>query len=118
MCNKHVILFFTMFFLLSGSAMAATSKLWGQKGEKWKPQNRLPDYAYAGYHTTGFRDIPTPPVKITINDDGDKDITAELKAAVGSAQGKRYVILIPEGTWKLSNVITIKKSGIVSRTPI
>jgi hypothetical protein len=95
----------------------AQSALWGDcSGDRWEPSNRLPDYSYAGYHTTGFRDLPTHPVSHTIDDDGDGDITAELRAAIALADGTSpFVILIPAGRWEVSNLIEVKKSHVVIR---
>src|SRR6202043_4033415 len=43
-----------------GSAVPCDySALWGVKGEKWKPEERLPDFSYAGYHA-GEAAIPNP----------------------------------------------------------
>ena len=36
------------------------SDLWGKDGEKWKPDSRLPDFSYAGYHCG---EDPIPKIK-------------------------------------------------------
>src|SRR6266853_2204084 len=36
---------------------AQYSQLWGDHGEQWSPQGRLPDFSFAGYHS-GEKPLP------------------------------------------------------------
>ncbi len=96
---------------------AAHSKLWGKHGELWTPHGRLPDFSYAGYHS-GERPIPELPTGIRVTDygavgDGRTDCTAAFKAAIAHAD--TGVIEIPEGRYLISDILWIRKSGIVLR---
>ncbi len=46
-----------------------TSALWGEQGEKWSAQSRLPDFSFAGYHC-GEDPIPRVAVAASIRDFG------------------------------------------------
>ncbi|RYG61723.1 hypothetical protein EON80_23725, partial [bacterium] len=94
------------------------SELWGQSGEKWTPQNRLPDFSHAGYHG-GDAPIPLVPVVKNIKTDfgakGDgttDDSLAFERAIAGTDNG---ALLIPAGRYKLSRVLEIRKSNLVLR---
>ncbi len=93
------------------------SDLWGREGEKWKPEGRLPDFSYAGYH---FGEEALPTVKAVCDvtqfgarGDGKTDCTqAFLKAIEVTDKG---AIMIPAGRYLVSDIIWIKKPGIVLR---
>ncbi len=93
------------------------SDLWGKDGEKWSPQSRLPDFSFAGYH---FGEDPLPEVEAAADvtrfgakGDGKTDCTeAFLKAIAATDEG---AITIPEGRFLLSDIIWIKKPGLVLR---
>ncbi len=99
------------------SARADTSQLWGQNGELWTPQSRLPDFSFAGYRS-GEAPIPTPPVKGNVRDfgakgDGTTDDTAAFKRAIAATNDG--ALLIPAGRYLLSDMLTIRKSNLVLR---
>jgi len=95
--------------------MADTSELWGKAGEKWTPKSRLPDFSYAGYRG-GERPIPDLPVKCSVKDFGAvgdgvaDDTTAFLKAIKAVREG---TILIPAGRYRITEMLRIRKGGIV-----
>ena len=95
----------------------APSKLWGRRGELWRPDSRLPFFGYAGYHCG---DDPIPEVKVVakVTDYGAKaddeigDADA-IQAAIDAT--KNGAILVPPGRFILDKPITIKKSNVVLR---
>ena len=67
---------------------APTSALWGQEGELWTPQSRLPDFSFAGYHS-GNDPIPDVPVKANVKNfgavgDGEADDSQAFLSAIAS----------------------------------
>ena len=81
------------------------SKLWGKRGEAFKPTGRLMDWSYAGYQH-GEKAIPStkPTLLLTsfgaIADDG-KDDTAAFEKALAAVATKGGTIGIPKGTFIL-----------------
>ena len=104
--------------LAAGLAPAAdVSSLWGSKGEAWKEDSRLPDFSFAGYRL-GEAPLPTVPVVGDVRShgargDGQSDDTEAFKAAVKAPP--RGAILVPPGRYVLTDVIEIRRSGIVLR---
>lgn len=99
------------------------SQLWGEEGKRWSPTSRLPDFSYCGYHY-GEDPIPMVPVVANVTDFGadasdQEDDTAAFSAAIEHVtalpRGKRGAILIPAGTYIISDVVRIAASGIVLR---
>jgi len=95
----------------------ANSTLWGVDGELWKADGRLPDYAYAGYHT-GTDPLPDVPVTANVKDFGAKgdgtadDTQAFLDAIAATSSG---AILVPQGKYVITKRLQIKKSNVVLR---
>lgn len=94
------------------------SSFWGAAGEKWKPEGRLPDFSYAGYHA-GEAKLPTPPARWDLKRDfhaaGDgrtDDSEALLKAIQSIPSG---VLFIPKGTYVISNRIDITRGNLILR---
>jgi len=105
-----------LFFALPLHA-ATPSALWGEHGEKWTPQSRLPDFSHAGYHG-GEVPLPAPAVvtdvkKLGALGDGTTDDTAAFRLAIAATSCG--TIFIPAGRYLLTDTITIAKSGIVLR---
>ena len=103
---------------LAGDGSAQSySELWGEAGEKWSPQSRLPDFSRAGYHNGG-RLIPDVPVVTNVMDfgavgDGQADDTEAFRNAIeATADG---AILIPEGRFVITGTLKIRKRGVVLR---
>lgn len=94
-----------------------TSALWGERGEKWSPQGRLPDFSHAGYHR-GERALPEVPRMASVKDfgavgDGEADDTKAIQAAIdGTRQG---AVFVPPGRYKITDYIRITKSNVVLR---
>lgn len=93
------------------------SDLWGQSGERWTPQSRLPDFAFAGYRT-GNVPIPTLPVVANVRSFGAvgdgvaDDSQAFLNAIAATSSG---AISIPAGRYKITKVLKITKSNVALR---
>ncbi len=104
--------------IATGLTTAQTySELWGENGEKWTPQSRLPDFSFAGYR---FGEEPLPEPKVTANvkeygakGDGETDDTDAFLDAI--AYTDSGAILIPEGRYILSDILRIKKPNLVLR---
>ena len=93
------------------------SKLYGRTGELWKPEGRLINAAYAGYHT-GIDPIPdvAGPMK-RVTDFGAKpdDMVDDSQAFLDAIAGTDGVLLIPAGRYIVSQRLEIKKSNFVLR---
>lgn len=93
------------------------SALWGEKGEEWTPQSRLPDFSFAGYHS-GEKAIPDVTVVANVTDfgakgDGVTDSTAAFNKAIQASENG--AIFIPEGRYVITDIVNINKSNIVLR---
>lgn len=93
------------------------SDLWGQAGERWSPQSRLPDFSFAGYRT-GTVALPTPAIVSNVKSYGAvgdgiaDDSQAFLNAIAATSSG---AISIPAGRYKITKVLKITKSNLVLR---
>jgi len=93
------------------------SELWGEHGEKWTPHSRLPDFSFAGYQS-GEKNPPRPAPVANVRDFGAKgdgvqdDTAAFLKAIENTREG---VISIPAGRYLITDILWIKKPGLVLR---
>ena len=93
------------------------SDLWGERGENWTPQSRLPDFSHAGYHR-GEQPLPILPRGISVKDfgakgDGVSDDTKAFVAAI--AQVERGAIEAPPGRYRITGLLEINRSGVVLR---
>ena len=103
--------------LVFADESAIYSELWGAAGEKWSPTSRLPDFTYAGYFR-GEKAIPFVGVRLNVKDFGalgdgvhdDSDAFIEAIAELDSG-----AIFIPEGRYKITKILRIKKSNVVLR---
>ncbi len=98
-------------------ARGEPSRLWGTNGELWSATGRLPDFSFAGYRH-GEAEIPTVPVSTDVRKhgargDGYTDDTAAFRRAVEATE--RGAILVPAGRYVLTEIITIRRSGVVLR---
>ncbi|EFN50959.1 hypothetical protein CHLNCDRAFT_141582 [Chlorella variabilis] len=107
--------------LLAPPVAAANSKLWGRGGSLWTPAGRLMDFSFAGYHQ-GNDPLPDPPVTKSVLDFKRRGMsdTAMLQAALSWANKQRpatgyTVLLIPKGTYTLTEKLIIKSSRVVLR---
>lgn len=101
----------------NADAAPGTSALWGQAGERWTDQSRLPDFSFAGYRC-GETPIPQIAVTTSVMDFGAKgdgvadDTQAFIKAVNETPKG---AIFIPQGRYVLTQVVKITKSNLVLR---
>jgi hypothetical protein len=111
------LIFLSLFPYPRTSYGQTTSLLWGESGELWTPQSRLPDFSFAGYRSGGTP-IPDVAVKGNVKDFGAKgdgvtdDSQAFLKAISSVSNG---AILVPAGRYLITEVLFIKKSNVVLR---
>jgi len=83
----------------------------------WRADSRLPDFSYAGYHR-GDKALPTVGVATDVTrfgaDGGDTvDDTDALRKAIAAT--RRGAIFIPAGRYVISDVVEIRKPGVVLR---
>ena len=95
----------------------ATSGLWGTNGELWSATSRLPDFSYAGYHC-GEAPLPDVAPGVSIKQfgakgDGATDDTQAFLAALAAV--KNGAIEVPAGRYVITNILEIKRSGVVLR---
>ncbi len=105
--------------LLVAVAFAGTSQLWGEAGELWQPTGRLPDFSYAGYRA-GEEEPPAWDAVVDVRDhgavgDGETDDTQAFRDAIAAVPEEGGVVLVPAGTWRLEQVLTIDRSHVVLR---
>lgn len=96
--------------------MTTYSELWGEAGERWSPQSRLPDFSYAGYHC-GEAPLPTVAPGVSVltfgaKGDGETDDTAAFRAALATVNG---AIEVPPGRYRITDTLEINRSGVVLR---
>lgn len=79
------------------SVVADTSELWGERGEKWTAQSRLPDFSFAGYdYGYGCGEVPIPQVAVVAS---GKDFGATRSGATDdTAAFIRAMNDTPKGT--------------------
>lgn len=120
-CARRGVFVFALALGVAGWAGVATapaqSALWGERGEKWDPAGRLPDFSRAGYHA-GEAPLPAVPQAASVKDfgavgDGVADDTKAFQAAIdATASG---AVLVPPGRYKITDFVRIRKSGVVLR---
>ncbi len=93
------------------------SALWGQNGELWTPTSRLPDFSFAGYHRSEEQP-PSVSQTASVKDfgavgDGETDDTQSFLKALTKVE--KGAILVPEGRYKITQILTLAKSGVVLR---
>ena len=91
--------------------------MWGEHGERWTTESRLPDFSFAGYHR-GDQPIPDVPQVANVKDfgavgDGVADDTKALQTAIEQTKGG--AIYVPAGRYKITDFVTITKSNVVLR---
>ena len=93
------------------------SDLWGEGGETWSPQSRLPDFSFAGYRS-GESPLPTALATQSVSQfgavgDGKTDCTkAFMRAIKATHQG---VLEIPAGRFMINDIIPIDRPNLVLR---
>ena len=108
---------FVIILVLTATASAQTSDLWGVNGEGWNPRSRLPDFSYAGYHS-GEAPLPEVAPGVSVKDfgargDGETDDTAAFLKALATV--KSGAIEVPAGRYRITDILEIKRSHIVLR---
>ena len=108
---------FALLLTFAIQSRAETSELWGTNGELWSASSRLPDFSYAGYHCG---ESPLPDVapgvsvkKFGARGDGVTDDTQAFLDALAAV--KNGAIEIPPGRYVITNILEIKRSGVVLR---
>lgn len=97
-------------------AGSSFSELWGQDGEKWNPQGRLPDFSYAGYQAGNLSipDVMAPNSNRKIYNvkalgakgDGTTDDGSIVRKIIGSIpenMNPTPVLYFPSGKYVLAN---------------
>ncbi len=115
---KAICLFAIFFALHTPSVLSQDiSALWGENGELWTHDSRLPDVSYAGYHS-GEKPLPTPEIVANVKEfgakgDGTTDDAPAFQKAIDSIEAG--AILVPNGRYLIKNIIEIEKAGVVLR---
>jgi hypothetical protein len=94
-----------------------TSDLWGVNGELWSPSSRLPDYSFAGYHSSD-RAIPTLLETANVRNfgavgNGIADDTAAFRMAL--AHTSSGAIYIPPGRYRIRDILELTTPNTVLR---
>ena len=109
---------------LSGLVLASVvcqgqqySGLWGENGENWSPESRLPDFSHAGYRD-GEAVLPQIPQVLNVRNfgakgDGRHDDTQAFMDAI--AAGTDGAIFVPPGRYLITRIVEITRSGVVLR---
>jgi hypothetical protein len=106
--------------LLTASAAlpaARHSALWGERGEKWSPQSRLPDYSFAGYRC-GEKALPNAPRGVSVKDFGAKGdgVTDDSQAFLDAlAKVQSGAIEVPAGRYRITRLLEINRPNVVLR---
>ncbi|MGH9583190.1 MAG: glycosyl hydrolase family 28-related protein, partial [Bryobacteraceae bacterium] len=111
----------TLLFAAVAAAARQTrsySPLWGVNGERWKPEDILPDFSYAGYRA-GESPIPHAAAQWDLKrdfhaaGDGHTDDTEALEKAFAAIPSG--VLFIPRGVYVISRRFQISKANFVLR---
>ncbi len=115
---QRILLSLILSFVGGVGATAQTqSALWGENGERWSPESRLPDFSFAGFGR-GEMEIPSPPVTHNVRDfgavgDGEHDDSdAFVRALEAIPEG---VLFVPAGRYLLKKKLAITKPNVVVR---
>lgn len=103
--------------LLAAAAMGQTSSLWGERGEKWSPSSRLPDFSFAGYRC-GEEPIPEVPAvtdatRFGAMPDDDADDADAIQRAIDATE--RGAVVLPAGRFVLGKTVRMNRSHVVLR---
>lgn len=120
---RNLVFILFGFFIISDVLSESTiskefhSRLWGESGENWTPQSRLPDFSFAGYQR-GEKEIPSIAYEVSVKDFGAKgdgktdDTSAFLKAIAETSSG---AIEVPPGRYVITGLLEITRSNVVLR---
>jgi hypothetical protein len=93
------------------------SALWGERGEKWTPQSRLPDFSFAGYRC-GEKALPNVPPGVSVRDFGARGdgVTDDSQAFLDALEKVRSgAIEIPPGRYRITRLLEIIRPNVVLR---
>ena len=101
-------------------ASAEHSQLWGQAGELYDPQGRLPNVSWAG---VGQGESPIPDVEVATTvlehgavGDGVTDDTQAFQTALDAAGAQGGgAVLVPAGTYLIAGQLVMDDDGVVLR---
>ena len=108
---------FCLLWVAANPVSGQHSQLWGERGAKWTPQSRLPDFSFAGYQR-GEKPLPTVPRGVSVKDfgakgDGETDDTAAFLKAL--AEVKSGAIEVPPGRYRITGLLEITRPHVVLR---
>jgi hypothetical protein len=93
------------------------SALWGERGESWTPQSRLPDFSFAGYRF-GEKPLPNVPSSVSVKDFGAKGdgVTDDSQAFLDALEKVRGgAIEVPPGRYPITRLLEINRPNLVLR---
>ena len=96
---------------------AQHSALWGERGAKWSPQSRLPDFSFAGYRN-GEKSLPNVPRGVSVQDFGAQGdgVTDDSQAFLDALEKVRSgAIEVPAGRYRITRLLEINRPNVVLR---
>jgi hypothetical protein len=111
----RLLLLASLLTSVCGLLPAATTKIWGEKGESWSPTSALPDFSFAGYRGGDVEPV-APAKRVNVKDhgargDGKTDDTEAVLKAIAAAPEK--TVFFPAGKYVLTKILRITTSGTV-----
>lgn len=115
LCRYGTVLVISLFATLAEAQQF--SRLWGESGELFDPEGRLPDFSYAGY-AFGDRPLPSLEPVASVTDFGadgadEIDDTEAFREAIATSE--TGAIVVPAGRYIISDILWIERPGIVLR---
>ncbi len=120
MCARKSHKFIAFGLLLSATSTwpaAQHSALWGERGENWNSESRLPDFSFAGYHC-GEKALPNVPPGVSVKNFGAKGdgVTDDSQAFLDALEKVRSgAIEVPPGRYRITRILEITRPNVVLR---
>jgi len=120
MCALKASSFISISWLLMANVPASGAQhslLWGERGEKWNPQSRLPDFSFAGYRY-GEKPLPNVARGVSVKDFGAKGdgMTDDSQAFFDALEKVRSgAIEVPAGRYRITRLLEINRPNVVLR---
>jgi len=102
---------------ITASSAVQHSALWGERGENWTPQSRLPDFSFAGYRC-GEKALPNVPSSVSVKDFGAKGdgVADDSQAFLDALEKVRSgAIEVPAGRYRITCILEINRPNVVLR---